>query len=325
MQFIVAIGYIYMRIRSFIIRSIILILIGGLFLTSALLYTSSSAASDPSPLNSTPTSTPSEPSPLIVGGGEAGLAEYPWMAALYDPSIGSLFGFFCGSVLIHPEWVLTAAHCVHDFFSGTLLDPSDVNILLGVNTLGSSGGQQISANQIIPHPDFAQAEENDIALIHLAQSATLMSSVQPIPIVSLEESALIAPSTIATVTGWGETDDFFFSVDLMEVSIPIVSNTDCQTAFNDVGVTITEEMLCAGEDGKDACFGDSGGPLIVPNFQINGFRLAGIVSSGHPDGCGAPGKYGVYTRVPFFYQWIQSYIAPEIGEIQAYLPIIVKP
>jgi secreted trypsin-like serine protease len=67
---------------------------------------------------------------------------------------------------------------------------------------------------------------------------------------------------------------------------------------------ITENMLCAGkeEGGADACQGNSGGPASIDGPV--GRRLVGIVSWG--DGCGAPKKFGVYTRVPQFADWIQQ-------------------
>lgn len=48
---------------------------------------------------------------------------------------------------------------------------------------------------------------------------------------------------------------FSFSVDLpfpqrlQEVTVPVVSNTDCNAAYGG----ITSNMLCAGKEGKDSC------------------------------------------------------------------------
>ena len=65
-------------------------------------------------------------------------------------------------------------------------------------------------------------------------------------------------------------------------------------------------MLCAGggDSGRDACQGDSGGPLTVDTAQ--GQKLVGIVAAG--EGCGAPGKPGLYTRVSHYIDWIDGVV-----------------
>ena len=57
---------------------------------------------------------------------------------------------------------------------------------------------------------------------------------------------------------------------------------------------------------KDACTGDSGGPLIVP--VSDGYKLAGLVSWGSSN-CNT---YGAYTRLSLFESWITEKTGIEI-------------
>ena len=56
------------------------------------------------------------------------------------------------------------------------------------------------------------------------------------------------------------------------------------------------------EGGKDACQGDSGGPLVTKTPSDLGYSLIGVTSWG--DGCANANKYGVYTEVSYFLDWI---------------------
>lgn len=74
------------------------------------------------------------------------------------------------------------------------------------------------------------------------------------------------------------------------------------------GVIWDAGMLCAGGLGKDNCFGDSGGPLIV---SVGGTDYAaGVVSFGYTSECAYPNTYGVYTRVSAFWDFIDTYVPP---------------
>lgn len=63
-------------------------------------------------------------------------------------------------------------------------------------------------------------------------------------------------------------------------------------------------MFCAGylDVSMDSCSGDSGGPFAV--YYHDTWFLTGVVSWGEK--CATKGKYGVYTRLGNFLNWIRD-------------------
>lgn len=242
------------------------------------------------------------PDRRIIGGQEAKPGAWPWQVSLvyaYDPN--AYTGHFCGGSLIDAEWVLTAGHCVEN-------KPFDtIEIVLGRHLLNSNEGQRIPVGWWFIHPDFdSYFLDADLALIHLAYPAQLSDRVQPVSLVDATRSSLFAPGVMATVTGWGTLSQWGSNYPnaLHQVSVPIVTDKICNQAYPD---EVSENMLCAGlaEGGKDACQGDSGSALVVPDGGGR-YLQAGIVSWG--DGCALPEAYGVYTKVSQFYDWVQTIV-----------------
>jgi len=144
--------------------------------------------------------------------------------------------------------------------------------------------------------------ENDIALLGLA----LSSAQATVGLIDTADTSA-QPDDGATIVGWGHPGEGGqVSYALQEVTIPIVSNEPCQDGYAAEGITIAPTMLCAGlEPGqKESCQGTSGGPLVVRAGYAEPWQQAGIVSFGF--GCARPGKFGVYTRVSQYREWIEA-------------------
>ncbi|KAL6070291.1 hypothetical protein STEG23_008545 [Scotinomys teguina] len=110
-----------------------------------------------------------------------------------------------------------------------------------------------------------------------------------------------------------------------EARVPLLSADTCQKALGP-GLS-PSTMLCAGylAGGIDSCQGDSGGPLTCSKPGPHPREvLFGVTSWG--DGCGEPGKPGVYTRVAVFKDWLQEQMngCPGLEPLQQKLAAIQR-
>ncbi|XP_055843158.1 trypsin beta-like [Episyrphus balteatus] len=199
----------------------------------------------------------------------------------------------CGGSLITPTCVLTAAHCFNVMF------PYKISIRGGMSKLSDKSINQ-QMKQIYKHENFNEITyDNDIAFIKL--SGQLLG--KNIKTIKLSNSTVKVGQEVR-VTGFGYTEEDALDVSdlLREVKVNVVSSEECHKAYEGQN-NITEAMMCAKGKGnrKDACTGDSGGPVVVNN------TLVGVVSYGI--GCGRPEYPGVYAKVKFLRPFIDRIVS----------------
>lgn len=232
----------------------------------------------------------------ILGGTSAGICEYPYQVSLETDG-----SYLCGGSIISEKWLITAAHCFR------LVNHSSVVRVRSGSSFWQRDGSLHHASRIIIHECFSVTpywtSVHDIAVVEIEEPFFNFTSKpcevrKPIELFGKYEK--IEPGMLAVVSGWGlrDVNEQIISENLQKVNLPILSVEVCNAQLKFTG-GLSEGQICAGYSagGRDACYGDSGGPLAIEG------RLAGIVAWGR--GCGLPQRPGAYTAIPPYRNWIK--------------------
>jgi secreted trypsin-like serine protease len=238
----------------------------------------------------------------VVGGNDASEGEYPYVAYI---TIDKLFA--CTGTLVDPTHVVTAGHCssITGAVAATPIGQPGQLIDVQLNSIRAheGEGQAVGVSQVFVNPNYVFLNDvsYDVAVLEPDEPVDLPA----VKVAGASEEGLWAPGTMATIAGFGVTEEGGDTPDvLQEAQVPIVSDATAAAAYDSFE---NQTQIGAGfpQGGVDTCQGDSGGPLLVP-APSGGFRLAGDTSYG--EGCARPGKPGIYGRVgdDTLREWIRS-------------------